>query len=108
MMAAGAAMGAWYALMAAVRRLLCAGLWLGLLTDAAFGLGAAALFCLALYTANYGEVRFFVIVAAALGFALFALGAFSTGARVVYAIFKQLRHLVVKVGEIRWIKVIFK
>lgn len=108
MLAAGAAMGAWYALMAALRRLLCAGLWLGLLTDAAFGLGAAALFCLALYTANYGEVRFFVVIAAALGFALFALGAFSTGARIVCAISRQLCHFVAKFGENRWIKVIFK
>jgi len=108
MLAAGAAIGAWYALTAAVRHLLCAGLWLGLLADIAFGVGAAALFCLALYTANYGQLRFYAVAAAALGFALFAFGVYSTGIRVVHAITKTVRHFIVKIREFRWTNVIFK
>ena len=47
MLAAGALMGAWYAVTALLRRLLEARTWLGLCADAAFGLGAGAIFCLA-------------------------------------------------------------
>ena len=43
MLSAGAAIGAWYACMAALRRLLCAGPWLSLAADIAFGAGAAAI-----------------------------------------------------------------
>ena len=41
MVAAGALIGAWYALLAALRRLLAAGTWLSLAADAAFGAGDA-------------------------------------------------------------------
>ena len=57
MVAAGAAIGVWYALLAAVRRLLAAGFWLSLAADLAFGAGAAATFCAALVAADYGRVR---------------------------------------------------
>ena len=108
MMAAGALMGAWYAATAALRRLLSAGLWLGLMADAAFGLGAAAIFCAALFTANYGELRLYEAVAAALGFSLFALGAYPPGRRAFRALKAFACRIVVKIGRFRWIKVIFR
>ena len=57
MLAAGALIGAWYALLAALRRLLCAGFWLSLAAATDLGAGAAVLFCGALVTADYGRVR---------------------------------------------------
>ena len=53
MVAAGALIACWYALLAALRRLLAAGFWLSLAADLAFGVGAAAIFCAALVTADY-------------------------------------------------------
>ena len=84
MVAAGALIACWYALMAALRRLLAAGFWLSLAADAAFGVGAAAIFCAALVTADYGRVRLFSIAGALAGFALCAAGLFppARGARL--------------------------
>lgn len=108
MLAAGALIGAWYALTAAVRRVLCAGVWLGLCADVAFGAGAAAIFCAALYTANYGEPRFYTVAAAALGFALFAGGVYPPGKRAVRGVMTLLNTSFIKLRQQRWIKVIFR
>ena len=108
MTAAGAAIGAWYALLAALRRLLSAGMWISLAADLAFGAGAAAIFCAALVAANYGRVRIYAVLGAALGFALFAAGAFPPGRRAARALADGARHIFVKISRFRWIKVIFR
>ena len=100
MLAAGALMGAWYAVTALLRRLLEAGTWLGL--------GAGAIFCLALYTANRGQVRLYAVLAALLGFALFAGGVYPPGKRVISAIIVIFRRIIVIIRNYRWINVIFK
>lgn len=108
MVAAGALIALWYALLAGLRRLLSAGFWLSLAADVAFGAGAAAIFCAALVSADYGRVRLFSVMGALLGFALCAAGAFPPARRVARALFGLSRHIFVKIGEYRWIKVIFK
>lgn len=108
LLAAGALAGAWYAVTAGARLLLRAGVVLGLCADLAFGLGAAALFCLALYTANYGELRLYEVLGFALGFALFAGGAYPPGKRIVNELIIAMHHIVVKIRQHRWINVIFK
>ena len=108
MLAAGAAIGAWYACLAALRRLLCAGAWLSLAADLAFGAGAAVIFCLALVAANYGRLRLYAVLAALAGFALFSAGVFPPAKRFAPALARGLRQIVVTIGQYRWIKVIFK
>ena len=101
-------MGAWYACGAALRRLLCAGTWLSLLIDLLVGAGAAAIFCLALYTASYGRFRLYALLAALAGFSLFALGAYPPARRAALSIMGAFRRILVTIGRFRWIKVIFK
>lgn len=108
MAGAGALIGAWYALLAGLRRLLAAGFWLSLAADAAFGAGAAAILCAALVAADWGRVRLYSILGAALGFALFAAGVFPPARRAWTALSRTLRHIFVKITRFRWIKVIFK
>ena len=108
MLAAGALIGAWYALLAALRRLLRAGFWLSLAADAAFGAGAAAIFCGALVAADYGRVRLFDVLAALMGFFLFSAGAFPPARRAAGALAGAARRIFVKIREYRWIKVIFR
>lgn len=108
MLAAGAVIAGWYACMAALRRLLCAGVWLSLLSDIAFGAGAAAIFCLALYMANYGRLRLYAAAAAALGFALCAVGVFPPVRGAIRVIIRAIRQIFVKISRLRWIKVLFR
>lgn len=108
MMGAGALIGAWYALLAALRRLLAAGPWLSLAADLAFGIGAAAIFCAALVAANYGRVRLFAVGGAMLGFGLFAAGVFAPARRAASGIARGVRRIFVKLRGYRWIKVIFR
>ena len=108
MLAAGALIAGWYALLAALRRLLAAGFWLSLAADAAFGIGAAAIFCAALYTANYGQPRLYAALGALLGFVLFAVGAFPPALRAARAFSRGAQHFFDKIRKFRWIKVIFK
>lgn len=108
MAGAGALIGGWYALLAAVRRLLCAGFWIALAADVAFGVGAAAIFCAALTAANGGEWRLYAALGAALGFALFAAGVYPPGRRAAAAAARATRHIFVKIRRFRWIKVIFR
>jgi len=108
MVAAGALIACWYALLAALRRLLAAGFWLSLAADAAFGIGAAALFCTALVAANYGQPELYTIGGALLGFALFAAGAFGPMRRAARLLEGVGRRIFVKVRNYRWIKVIFR
>ena len=108
MMAAGALIGAWYALLAFLRRLLAAGFWLSLAADLAFGAGAAVIFCAALVAADYGRARLYGVLAALAGFALFALAAFGPARRAAHGLGAAFRHIFVKIRAYRWIKVIFK
>lgn len=108
MVAAGALIACWYALLAALRRLLAAGPWLSLAADVAFGVGAAAIFCGALVTADYGRVRLFSIAGALTGFALCAGGLFPPARRVTTVVGRMFRHIFVKFRGFRWIKVIFR
>ena len=108
MVAAGALIGAWYALMAALRRLLSAGFWLSLAADLAFGAGAAAIFCAALVAADYGRVRLFSILGALAGFSLCAAGLYPPARRLARGLTATIRHAFVEIGRNRWIKVIFK
>lgn len=108
MMAAGALAGAWYALLAALRRLLRAGFWLSLASDLAFGAGAAAIFCAALVSADWGRVRLFCVLGALLGFALFAAVAFAPARSAASALLRWGNRLFDRIRKNRWIKVIFK
>lgn len=108
MLAAGALIGAWYALLAALRRLLCAGFWLSLAADVAFGVGAAVIFCGALVAADYGRVRLYGVLAALLGFFLFAAGAFPPARAAARGLAGLFRRIFVKIRDFRWIKVIFR
>ena len=108
MMAAGVLIGLWYACLAALRRLLCAGFWLTLAADAVFGAGAAGIFILALVTANYGQVRFFAVLGALTGCALFGLGVYPPMRRIVENIVRAICRLFIKIRQLRWITVIFR
>ena len=108
MVAAGALIGAWYALMAALRRALSAGVWLSLAADIAFGVGAAAIFCAALVAADYGRVRLYAALGALVGFGLFAAAAFPPARRAATALARAARRILVKIRSYRWIKVIFR
>ena len=108
MVAAGALIACWYALLAGLRRLLTAGFWLSLATDVAFGVGSAVLFCGALVAADYGRVRLFSVAGTLLGFALGAAGLFPQARRAAAALAGRLRRIFATIKELRWIKVIFK
>ena len=108
MMAAGAVIGAWYTLLAGVRRLVRAGFWLSLAADIGFGTGAAAIFCAALYLANYGRFRLFIATAALLGFAAFMGGVYPPVHWLAGHIAYTMCHFCDICREFRWIKVIFR
>ena len=116
MVAAGALIACWYALLAGLRRLLAAGFWLSLAADLAFGVGAAAIFCAALVAADYGRVRLFSVAGTLAGFALCAAGVrseasplgFSPARRLAVALAGRFRRVFVRIRANRWIKVIFK
>ena len=108
MVAAGALIGAWYALLAALRRVLSAGFWLSLAADVAFGVGAAAIFCAALVAADYGRARLYAVLGALAGFALFAAAVFPPARRAAAEVSGAARRIFVKIRSNRWIKVIFR
>lgn len=108
MMAAGALAGAWYALLAALRRLLRAGFWLSLAADLAFGAGAAVVYCAALVAADWGRFRLYSALGALTGFTLFAAGVFPPARRAAARLMGSLRHIFDTIRDFRWIKVIFR
>ena len=108
MMAAGAVMGLVYLLFAALRRLIQAGFVLTLISDLACGVICAAVFIAFLVRGNYGRVRMFEILAAALGMGM-----------CILALQPGLKWLVLRLGGLkkriwtalsgnRLIKVIFR
>lgn len=108
MIGAGLLIGALYALFAGLRRLLCAGFWLTLLADAAFGLSAAAVFIAALVTASYGALRLYELAGAALGILLFACGLTPFLRRILHALIRLFRRIYDRICAFCLIKVIFK
>lgn len=108
MVGAGLAVGALYALCAALRRLLDAGFWLTLAIDAMFGLGAAALLIVAALTADYGRLRLYELLGAALGAILFELGIRPPLERLAAALCGAVSRVFQSIANFRPIKVIFK
>ena len=108
MLVSGMLIGAWYGCLACLRRLLAAGVWLSLMCDLLFGLGAGAIFCAALVTANYGALRLYAVAAALMGFMVFAMGVYPPGRRAIHVIKCTSAHIFVKIRRFRWINVIFK
>ena len=108
MCAAGALIGLWYDVCRALRRLLAAGPLLSLLADGLFGLGAAALFCLACYAACWGAARPYQLLAAGLGWLLYALGAAPALRAVLRPARALCRRASAALKENRIIKVIFR
>ena len=108
MVGAGLAVGALYALCAWLRRLLCAGFWLTLAIDAAFGLGAALILIIAALTASYGSLRAFELLGAALGAILFELGVRPPLEYAACTLSAAISRTFQKITNFRLIKVIFK
>ncbi len=108
MLGAGLLIGALYALCALVRRLLAAGFWLTLAADVFFGLGAGVILILAALTADYGRIRFFELLGAALGAILFELGLRPGIERALTAVFGRMGRIMKRISNFRLIKVIFR
>ena len=108
MVAAGAAIGCWYALLAALRQLLAAGFWLSLAADLAFGAGAAAIFCAALVAADYWQDAAVLHRGGAGGLCAVRRGPVPPGPTGRNCTWQTLRHIFVKFGRDRWSKVIFR
>lgn len=108
MMAAGAAVGLWYALLAALRRFIRAGFCLTLVCDLAFGIGSAVILIAFLVSGNYGRVRLFEIMAALLGALIFALAASPLLKALENALRRTFRKIKASLSGNRLIKVIFK
>lgn len=108
MIAAGFIIGIWYALLAALRRLLQAGFWLSLACDLAFGAGAAAIFLAFLITANYGRFRFFAFLGALIGIILFAGCILPPTKALIGRVRKLICRIYFGLKRNRLIKVIFR
>ena len=106
--AAGMLIGAWYAFLAGVRRLLEAGFWLSLASDVAFGAGAAGIFLAFLIAANYGRMHLFTLAGAALGICLFAFGLLPPVKALLTATKGMLCRVCCGLKRNRWINVIFR
>ena len=108
MIGAGLATGAFYALCAWIRRLLCAGFWLTLTIDALFGLGAALLLVVTALIADHGSLRFYELLGAALGAILFELGLRPMVESLTSALWQRFQTIFQKIIKFRLIKVIFR
>lgn len=108
MMAAGAVVGAWYALTALLRRILQAGFWLTLACDLLFGVGSAVILVAALVAGNYGQARPFEILGALCGALLFGLGFAPPLRTLKNRICRVWQKIVATISQNRLIKVIFK
>lgn len=108
MVGAGLVIGALYMFFSGVRRLLCAGFWLSLLTDALFGLCAAVVLIIAALTADYGRIRPYELLGVVLGAILFELGICPPIRRIAQAASCTLRSIGQRIANFRTIKVIFK
>lgn len=108
MMATGVFIGAWYEMLACLRRLFQAGFWMNLMLDALFGIGGAGIFILGMVTANYGRVRFYAVLAALMGWGLFIAGLRPIVLVLLNGIERIAGRIFAKIRRFRWIKVIFR
>ena len=108
MMAAGAAVGAWYMLTALLRRFIQADFWLTLLCDLLFGAGAAVILIAALIAGSYGQVRPFDILGAILGAALFGAGLLAPLWALLRKMRRKIRHIMTSLSKKHLINIIFK
>ena len=108
MLAAGAAVGAWYMLTALLRRFIQAGFWLTLACDLLFGVGAAVILIAALIVGSYGQARLFDILAATIGAILFGAGILSSIWAILRKIRRKMRHILGILAKKRLINIIFK
>ena len=108
MMVAGLLVGLVYDLLAALRRLLCAGPLLSLCADLAFGLAAALVLGGALTFANYGQARLFAFLGAGAGIALYALGPHRLGRGLLHGFVRKFRRIWRRIVKFRLFKVIFR
>lgn len=108
MMAAGAVIGAWYALTALLRRAIQAGFWLTLGCDLLFGVGSAAILIAALILGDYGQARPFALLGALCGAALFGFGVTPPAKWLGRKLRRGFRRIVTRLSENRLIKVIFR
>ena len=104
----GAFGGALYLVLSGVRKAICAGTWLSLAADIAFGLGLAALFTLGLITSTYGEFRVYCLAGFVAGYAVFMLGAAWIISRAASRICLWIGKLVQRISKTRLTKVIFR
>lgn len=108
MLAAGAAVGAWYLATALLRRFIQAGFWLTLACDLLFGAGAAVILIAALVAGSYGQVRPFDILGAILGAIMFGAGILSPIWTFLRYMHNKLCRIVTWLAKKRLINIIFK
>ena len=108
MMFCGCIIALWYALMAAVRRLMEAGFWLSLACDLLFGLGCAAILIAGLVIADYGQIRLYSLIAAILGAIVTKFALISPLSALCSHFTAILHKIMTKLAKYRLVKVIFK
>lgn len=108
MLGAGLVIGAVYALLSGLRRLMEAGLWLSLAVDALFGLACACILIAAMLKASYGSVRLYELLGALSGALLFRAGVQPALEALLRKTIRALRRAMGKCAHFRPIKVIFR
>ena len=108
MVLAGIAIGAWYTLMALVRRILQSGFWLTFACDLVFGIGSAGILLFFLFLGNYGQLRFYSILGVCSGIALFYFALTRPLQGLLSHIQKTGKQIAANLSKNRLIKVIFK
>lgn len=108
MAASGVIIGAWYMALAGLRKLLQAGFWLSLVSDIAFGAGAACIFLYFLIAANYGRMRLFTLLGAVVGICLFAFGLYPPVSMLLSMVKGRMCRLCCSLKQNRLINVIFR
>lgn len=108
MLGAGLVIGAVYALLSGLRRLMEAGFWLSLAVDALFGLVCACILIAAMLKASYASVRLYELLGALSGALLFRAGVQPVLEALLRKITHMLRNLIKKCANFRPFKVIFR
>ena len=108
MMLCGVVIGAWYGVTALLRRVLQAGFLLSLACDLLFGLGGTAILLGFMIMGNYGQVRLFSILGAALGFGLFMFALANPAKRLLDALEGRFRQIMSWLTKKRLINIIFR
>ncbi len=108
MVVAGIAVGIWYGITALLRRILQAGFWLTLACDLLFGIGSAVILLCFMVAGNYGQVRLFSILGAALGFFLFMFSLAAPMGCLLEWLINKLRRFMTRLSQNRLINVIFR